>query len=1309
MEKAGIGAESFPWPPAKEPDRAPYRGLKPLEAVDAAVFFGRDADILRGMETLRDMRQTRIGRLLVILGASGSGKSSFMRAGLLPRLARDDKRFFCLPVVRPRNAVLLGDDDSLAAAIASASRDLRTKRTRGDVEKWLTGGPEMMDSLMERLVLEVSEKHKSATETAPPSLLIPIDQGEELFNPEGVGEAAAFMTLLGRLLASQSDAPALLSRIHGQVMAVLTIRSDRYERLQAAPEFAGIAPRLLDLRPFPTGQFERVINGPAERSTKGNPPRPLKVEPALSRRLLDDFAQGADTLPLLGFALEKLYHKYGSDGDLKLEEYEYIRGSHETVQAAIFQEAVDNALAEPFRPPAIPPEREAQEKLLRRAFIPDLVRINPETNEPMRQVAKFSTLAAEVHRLIERLVEARLLVRDKDDIEVAHESLLRQWPTLSGWLTEEKDNLRTLEKIRSAAAEWHAASDEKKEKQRDELLPHRGELLAEAEKLRDTQGYAKAVSEEDRAYLRACREAQDERVAKEKEEQNRRVRDAERIAEEQNKVAEAQKRAANSARRFAYGAGAAFVILALLSLWAYQSKVEAQLQAQRAIAGSLAIAAEKAEKDQKIDLALLLASEAAGATSIKRSDQNWLSRLLLRTIATSGTESEPTLEAKSALFLTLMAQPRLRKIWGPLSHITGVAFSPDGMHLHSADSSGNVRMWHVISGQLIAEPFKAVRWLDAESIAFSMDGTRIASAAATTIRLWNVADGELLGQPIDADKYHESYVSKVVFSPDGKRLASAWKDGTVQFWDALSGLPLSQALRGHAGLAISIAFSRDSKLLASAGSDSIVKIWDAQNAKLIGEPLKVHKIGTDATSVAFSADGRRLASGGSDGLIFLWDTASWANVGTPIKAHSGQVDAVAFSPDSQHLASGGADGTVRLWDLNLRVGEPELEPLKGHSSYVTDIAFSPDGKYIATGSHDATVRLWDTLSDQPLSISLEGLEGSVRSVVFSPDGKRLISGGDDGTMRQWDVENGRALGEPYKGYAFNLFHVMAFSPDGKYIASAGGTDGAIQLWDAANGKALGAPLKGHQGAVRSVAFDSDGRRLASGGIDGVIRLWDSVSRKALGEPLEGHNHYVMSIAFSPDGKRLASASQDETVRLWDAINGKALGKPLWGHSESVNSLAFSPDGKRLASASHDKTVRLWDAINGKALGEPLWGHSESVNSVAFSPDGKLLASASADWTVRLWDGVSGRPLGVPLRHAGIVDEVVFNRDGTRLASLSGTTVRLWDFDPRSWQKRACAIANRNLTYIEWRKYMGEEPYRKTCPDLTGPDDARRDS
>ena len=444
LHTVGIAAEHFRWPPPDDPDRAPYRGWAPLEEVDAAVFFGRDAQILRGLDKLRGMRSTGVERLFVILGPSGAGKSSFLRAGLLPRLRQDDRQFLPLPIVRPETAVLTGElgfahsihqlrrdlgfAQPMLGEIKSACRDEQVECLRGLLE-------EARQAARDRL-LDVP------AEQPAPTLVLPVDQAEELFNADAGPEAPRFLKLLTSLVEHEAG-------VTPPMIVAVTIRADRYEPLQSAPELDPVQPLVFpNLKPLPPAGYMEVITGPARRATAAG--RRLSIEPALVDRLLAETAEGADALPLLALTLERLYRDFGDDGDLTVAEYESMGG-----MAQVVQTEVDNLLA------ADPEQRQAQLDILHDAFIPWLATINPDNDEPMRRLARWDDLPAASHPLIQAMVEKRLLVKDTRDgqtvVEVALESLLRQWRELAAWLRDEAQDLKDADSLERAAADWRAS------------------------------------------------------------------------------------------------------------------------------------------------------------------------------------------------------------------------------------------------------------------------------------------------------------------------------------------------------------------------------------------------------------------------------------------------------------------------------------------------------------------------------------------------------------------------------------------------------------------------------------------------------------------------------------------------------------------------------------------------------------------------------------------------------------------------------------------------------------------------------------
>lgn len=449
--------------------------------------------------------------------------------------------------------------------------------------------------------------------------------------------------------------------------------------------------------------------------------------------------------------------------------------------------------------------------------------------------------------------------------------------------------------------------------------------------------------------------------------------------------------------------------------------------------------------------------------------------------------------------------------------------------------------------------------------------------------------------------------------------------------------------------------------------------YGALNYALNATPRLIRVVGLPEPVIAVSPDGTTAVTASvavntlsylrgdykddQNKTLRLWDATTGQSRGVPLQGHTKIVWGVSFSADGKTLASGSADKTMRLWDIT--TGQPRGTPLGGDADQVVAIALSPDGKQIASSSADGTLHLWDIATDQPRSIPVGGL---VTAVAFSRDGKILASAtADEGMLRLWDVSTGEARSAPFGDEYTRLPNSVALSSDGSTLVAGSGA-GALQLWDASTGRARFDPLKEHMGPVLRVAFSPDDNLLASGSSDKTIRIWDVTTGKPRGV-LRGHNAWVTSIAF-PDSATLVSGSDDKTVRLWDADTDKRRSGPPEVLETKATAFAFSPsDGNVLVVGSSNGTLRVWDMRTGELRTDTEKAHATGVETVAFSPDGSTFASGSLDNTVRLWNTATGEPRGGPLEGGRVYGEVgmAFSSDNKTLMSRGRDwTVRLWD-------------------------------------------------
>jgi len=1230
----------------------PYRGLAAFREADAPFYCGREAFV-----DLLERAVRRQALTAVIVGSSGSGKSSALFAGLLPRLRQEGGWQFVLlrPGAHPFYALAGGLLPLLEPGLSKTDLLAET----GKLADRLAKGEVRLTQVVERIREDSPETRQ---------ILLVVDQFEELYTL--CPDAKTQQVFIGEVLAA---AEASKGRRTPLCVFLLTLRADFMSQALAYRPFAdALQEGSLLMGPMTRQELRVAIEKPAEMQGAA-------FEAGLVERILDDVGERPGNLPLLEFTLTLLWEQQ-TDGWLTHTNYEAM-GSVEGALAAY----ADRVYAD-LQP--------GEQEQARRALV-QLVRPG-EGTEDTRRLATREELGEDNWKLIQHLADRRLVVTGRDaagneTAEVIHEALIQRWGRFREWMDADRSFRAWQERLRGNLRQWQESG-------RDEGALLAGAPLLVAENWLDER--SAELSGAEQQFIRSGVALSEQRAAEREVQRQRELEAAHKLAESEGHRAEEQAQAAARLRRRALllaGASIVAVILAAIAFLAFRKANEnaytAQLASSRAEqqqavaeAEAEARATQQAVAEGQTRLATSRELAAAAVNNLQVDPERSV-LLALHALSTGDT-----LEARNAL---RQALPELHCVRTIAAHgpggAPGVAFSPDGTRMASIGTDGTARVWDAGTGELVltlsGDP-DTCGW----DIAFSPDGRLLAVPWTSQVLVWDAASGERLlrlpGQGLGA-----AQTNRIEFSADGTRLVVANIDGQPRVWDISAppdGSPASARelfrLAGHAEHCEAIAFSPNTARLATGDILGTVKLWDAAT----GQELLTLEHGGNVHGLAFHPDGRQLAAAGEDGRLLVWDTDTQRLL-LSLPGRSGVYD-VTYTPDGKRLVSVHQDGTTAVWDA--ASGQPLLT-LAGHLSTVVGVAASPDNIHVATSGYDSTVRLWDTRPGREL-LTVAAHAGPVFGIAYSPDGTRLATASPDGAATLWDPASGLQTLSLFPDSAADGLgkNSIAFSPDGRRVA-VGSVNGPVLVGDAATGQ-VEWTLVGHTSMVWGLAFSPDGRRLATTSWDGTATVWDLDNGQEI-VTFTGHknaleNAWVFGVTFSPDGQRVFTAAE-RYGREWDATTGEEL-RTFSGEGLDVFGLALSPDGGRLAIGRADGSVTVWDIRSGDKLLQ-LSGHNGLVNDLAYSPDGTRLATGSFDKLAKVWDAQTGQELMTLYGNTGNVFGVSFSPDGRHVATAGGDgTARIYTLHMDELTQLARSRVRRTLTTEECRQYL----HLEQCPD-----------
>jgi WD40 repeat protein/serine/threonine protein kinase len=1168
----------------------PYKGLRAFQIADSDDFFGRDTLVEKLLHRLSITGANE--NFLAVIGASGSGKSSLVKAGMLPKI---------------HTGALDKDVDWYIAEMIPGSHPLE------DLEAALLGiAMSPMPNLLDELRRDERGLVRIVKRLIPENgqLVLLIDQFEEVFTL--IADEEERDHFLKTILRTVED-----PRSHLKI--IITLRADFYDRPLLYAEFGELIRQHTELiLRLNDQELEAVILGPAKRVG-------LQIDSALMNAIIADVFKQPGALPLLQYALTELFERREGHS-LSLDAYRDIGG----VMGALTRRA--DELYENF---GLEEQAAARQLFLR------LVNLGEGTDDTRRRVYQADLLSIANREAMQKVLEQygkyRLLSFDHDPqtrastVELAHEALIRQWQRLREWLDADREALRLHRRLSVGAEEWLQAKH-------DPSFLAQGIRMQQFESL---QVGSIVLSQGERDYLRASLEAYNAHAQAE----------SQRQAREQA----LQKQSAQRLTLLAAVMSIAALISVFLASFAFQAQNQAQEQAhiaatEAAIASdneARAVALQREAQSRLLTSQLpgILSSDPALAYSLGiemlSSNPNlpstaryginnlFLANFVIReffghqqaisdvAFAPDGKTALSSSQQGQILLWDIETASIIGELLGHSAWVPSIQVSPDGSRALSASMDKTLILWDLESREAILtlegdEGFRIAK--------FSPDGQEIlAGDDVGNLILWDANTGEELRRL----EGHSARVWDISIAPNGLYALSGSTDKSAILWNLQTG-DIEKTYPYESDV-VSLAFV-DTEYFVLSTNNRIMELWRIASEEAI---LSYTPLGASAWGMSISADGQSLVTVVDNGDVEVWDLFSGYKY--PIlKGHRGFGTGVAISPDAQAALSVAEDQTMFLWDLGAMTAHRQWFTMSNRATVASSGSLASDNQHFVTGLWDGTVHLWDiesgerlqtiqaSTAPEPSAEATETAEAAatpatpprIMAVAYAPDASTVLTGSEFGEMILWDAETG----EEIMSFAAHTSRIsnFAYLPDSQSALSAA-ADGTMYRWDLQTGEILRG-YQGHTDAINWIDLSPDGTKLLTGSSDSSLILWNLETGEVL-QRYSGHRRTVNAVAFSPDGSHALSASEDSRLILWNLETGEAV-REFLGHTGSVTVLDFAPDGLTAVSATNGGVIFLWDIASGEVLRQ-FEGKNWMVY-LRFLPDSQQFVSLAGDGRLEIW-------------------------------------------------------------------------------------------